>query len=56
MSRNTLPLDTGRKLNVHKRFKRCRRRTMNDLSAFTLRPVFSGLGLNSSFLFVVICG
>ena len=33
------PVDTGRKLNVHKTFRRCPRRLLNVLCAFNLRPV-----------------
>ena len=35
-----LPVDTGRKLNVHKTF---RRRILNVLCTFNLRPVSTGL-------------
>ena len=36
------PLDTGRKLNVHKTFRRCPGRLLNVLCAFNLRPVPKG--------------
>ena len=40
------PVDTERKLNIHKTFKRRKRRPglPNILYAFNLRPVFTGLG------------
>ena len=34
-----LPVDTGRKLNVHKTFKRRPRRLLNVFCTFNLRPV-----------------
>ena len=36
------PLDTGRKLNVHKTFRRRPGRTLNVLCTFNLRPVTKG--------------
>ena len=33
------PVDTGRKLNVHKTFRRRPRRLLNVLCTFNLRPV-----------------
>ena len=38
----TSPVDTGRKLNVHKTFKRRPERLLNILYAFNLRPVATG--------------
>ena len=41
------PVDTERKLNIHKTFKRRKRRPgrlPNILYTFNLRPVFTGLG------------
>ena len=36
------PIDTGRKLNVHKTFRRRPRRLLNALCTFNLRPVSTG--------------
>ena len=36
------PVDTGRKLNVHKSFRRRPGRLLNILCTFNLRPVFTG--------------
>ena len=36
------PVDTGRKLNVHKTFRRRPRRLLNVLCTFNLRPVSTG--------------
>ena len=36
------PIDTGRKLNVHKTFRRCPGRLPNVLYTFNLRPVSTG--------------
>ena len=36
-------LDTGRKLNVHKTFRRRPRRLLNVLCTFNLRPVYTGI-------------
>ena len=38
-----LPVDTARKLNVHKTFRRNRGRLLNVLCTFNLRPVSTGL-------------
>ena len=40
-----LPVDTGRKLNVHKTFRRRPGRLLNVLCTFNLRPVSTGLFL-----------
>ena len=37
------PVDTGRKLNVHKTFKRRPEHLLNVLCSFNLRPVSTGL-------------
>ena len=42
------PVDTGRKLNVHKKFRRRPRRLLNVLCTFNLRPVSMGKGQTSS--------
>ena len=42
------PLDTGRKLNVHKTFRRRPRRLLNVLCTFNLRPV--SIGYSASFI------
>ena len=39
------PVDTGRKLNVHKTFRRRLERFPNVLYTFNLRPVSTGDGL-----------
>ena len=39
------PVDTGRKLNVHKTFRRRPGRLLNVLFTFKLRPVSTGKGL-----------
>ena len=36
------PVDTGRKLNVHKTFRRCPGRLLNVLCTFNLRTVSTG--------------
>ena len=36
------PVNTGRKLNVHKTFRRCPGRLLNVLCTFNLRPVSTG--------------
>ena len=36
------PVDTGRKLNVHKMFRRRLERLLNVLCTFNLRPVSTG--------------
>ena len=38
------PVDTGRKLNVHKTFRRRSGRLLNVLCTFNLRPVSTGKG------------
>ena len=38
-----VPVDTGRKLNVHKTFRRRPGRLLNVLCTFNLRPVFTGV-------------
>ena len=38
------PADTGRKLNVHKTFRKCPRRLLNVLCTFNSRPVSMGDG------------
>ena len=40
--RQIIALDTGRKLNVHKTFRRRPRRLLNVSCAFNLRPVSTG--------------
>ena len=40
-----LPVDTGRKLNVHKTFRRRPGRLLNVLCTLNLRPVSTGLKL-----------
>ena len=42
MFRSFYPLDTGRKLNVHKTFRRRSGRVLNVLCTFNLRPVSRG--------------
>ena len=37
------PVDTGRKMNVHKTFRRRPERLLNVLCTFNLRPVSTGL-------------
>ena len=41
------PVDTGRKLNVHKTFKRRPGRLLKVLCTFNLRPVSTGQGFSS---------
>ena len=36
------PVDTRRKLNVHKTFRRCPGSLLNVLRTFNVRPVFTG--------------
>ena len=43
------PVDTGRKLNVHKTFKRRPGRLLNVLCTFNLCPVSRGLFINHNF-------
>ena len=38
-----IPVDTGRKLNVHKTFRRCPGCLLNVLCTFNLRPVSAGM-------------
>ena len=40
----SIPVDTGRKLNIYKTF---RRRLLNVLCTFNLRPVSTGIGYMS---------
>ena len=40
-----IPVDTRRRLNVHKTFRRRPRRLLNVLCTFNLRPVSMGKGL-----------
>ena len=39
---NHTPVDTGRKLNVHKTFRKRPERLLNVLCTFNLRPVSTG--------------
>ena len=41
--RLTVPVITGRKLNVHKTFRRRPGRPLNVLCTFSLRPVYTGV-------------
>ena len=45
-----LPVDTGRKLNVHKTFRRRPGRLLNVLYTFNLCPVSTGLDVTQSKL------
>ena len=47
------PVDTGRKLNVHKMFRRRPGRLLNVFCAFNLRPVFTGLVLQGTRYYVM---
>ena len=49
---NSIPVDTVRKLNVHKTFRRLSGRLLNVLCTFNLRPVSTGMGgvLSSSIV------
>ena len=47
----TIPIDTGRKLNVHKTFRRRPGRLLNVLCTFDLRPVSTGVLLKLSVCF-----
>ena len=40
---HNIPVDTGRKLNVHKTFRRRPGRLLNVLCTFNLRPVSTGM-------------
>ena len=42
ITRATYPVETGRKLNVHKTFRRRPERLLNVLHTFNLRPVSTG--------------
>ena len=44
-----IPVDTGRKLNVHKTFRRRPGRLLNILSTFNLRPVSTGILLHENY-------
>ena len=44
------PVDTGRKLNVHKTFRRRPGRLLNVLCTFNLRPVFTGFKKRAAFI------
>ena len=48
--RGFFAVDTGRKLNVHKTFRRCPGRLLNVLYTFNLRPVSAGLFIYHLFL------
>ena len=52
ISKNTIPLDTGRKLNVHKTFRRRPGRLLNVLCTFNLRPVSRGIILSCTSIFL----
>ena len=43
-----IPVDTGRKLNVHKTFRRRSGRLLNVLYTFSLRPMSTGMLINKS--------
>ena len=42
---SSYPVDTERKLNLHKTFRRRPGRLLNALCTFNLRPVTTGLGV-----------
>ena len=44
MQHEANPVDTERKLNVHKTFRRRPARLLNVLCTFNLRPVYTGIG------------
>ena len=48
------PVDTGRKLNVHKTFRRRPGRLLNVLCTFNLRPASTGK-VSQKILFLTIC-
>ena len=48
----SIPVDTGRKLNVYKTFRRRLGRLLNVLSTFNLRPVSTGKAVTSTHIFV----
>ena len=43
LSLMTIPVDAGRKLNIHKTFRRRPGRLLNVLCTFKLRPVSTGI-------------
>ena len=43
------PVDTGRKLNVHKTFRRRPGRLLSVLRPYNLRPMSTGTGCRSAF-------
>ena len=47
---NRFPIDTGRKLNVHKTFRRRPGRLLNVLCTLNLRPVSTGFVINFNWL------
>ena len=51
--RHGFPVDTGRKLNVHKTFRRCPGRLLNVLCTFNLGPVSTGF--SDSFKWRIRC-
>ena len=52
-----IPVDTGRKLNVHKTFRRRPGRLLNVLCTFNLRPVSAGMSVNVRNIFLQkVCG
>ena len=46
----TIPVDTGRKLNVHKTFRRRPGRLLNVLCTFNVRPVSTGMLGDSTYI------
>ena len=48
----SIPVDTGRKLNVHKTFRRRPGCLLNVLCTFNLRPVSTGMNCFSSYFFI----
>ena len=44
-----IPVDTGRKLNVHKKIRRRLGRLLNILCTFNLRPVSTGILLHENY-------
>ena len=48
--KSAFPVDIGRKLNVHKTFRRRPGRLLNVLCTFNLRPVSTGLVLLNVFM------
>ena len=51
----TIPVDTGRKLNVHKTFRTRPGRLLNVLCTFNLRPVSTGDILLSKLNCCLVC-